>query len=433
MSEQGSKMLVPRLRFPEFRDAPVWEEKPLGELCEVLQGYGFPEVMQGKRAGAYPFCKVSDISRAVSERGSFIGEAANYEDADELKQLRAKPIPKGTTVFAKIGEALRLNRRALTQVECLIDNNAVGLKARKDKGDDYFIFLLSQTVDLNLYCGGAVPSVNKSTLESIEVLTPSLPEQQKIADCLSSLDELISAEAQQLVTLKAHKKGLMQQLFPAEGETVPKLRFPEFRDAGEWELDAIGAEVDLLSGYPFDGVEISENPKGTILLRGINITEGVVRHNKEIDRYYLGDISKIEKYKTETDDLVIAMDGSKVGKNVALITPRDAGALLVQRVARLRAKGSISIQFLFQQINSIRFQNYVDRINTSSGIPHISARQINEFEIRFPQFREQQKVADCLSSLDELIATQTQKLAAFKTHKKGLMQQLFPVMDEVGA
>jgi len=69
---------------------------------------------------------------------------------------------------------------------------------------------------------------------------------------------------------------------------VPKLRFPEFRGAGEWELNAIGREVDLLSGYPFDGVEISETPRGTQLLRGINITEGVIRHNKEIDRYYLG-------------------------------------------------------------------------------------------------------------------------------------------------
>jgi type I restriction enzyme S subunit len=211
---------------------------------------------------------------------------------------------------------------------------------------------------------------------------------------------------------------------------VPELRFPEFRDAGEWVLDAIGEEVDLLSGYPFDGVEISENPKGTILLRGINITEGVVRHNKEIDRYFLGDISKIEKYKTEIDDLVIAMDGSKVGKNVALITLRDKGALLVQRVARLRAKRSISTQFLFQKINSISFQNYVDRINTSSGIPHISARQINEFEIHFPQISEQQKIADCLASLDELITAEAQQLTTLKAHKKGLMQQLFPAEGE---
>jgi len=212
---------VPRLRFSEFREAREWEGKPLAEVCSVLQGYGFPEVLQGRSEGKYPFCKVSDISRAVAERGGLLGEATNYVGDDDLLNLRAKPIPKGATVFAKIGEALRLNRRAYVQKECLIDNNATGLKAIEGVADDYFVYLLSQLVDLNKHCGGAVPSVNKTTLEEIEVVVPGLDEQKRIAESLLPLDDLITAQSQKIDALKTHKKGLMQQLFPVLEEVQP--------------------------------------------------------------------------------------------------------------------------------------------------------------------------------------------------------------------
>ena len=211
---------LPKLRFPEFQDAGGWGEKPLAKLCNVLQGYGFPEVLQGRREGKYPFCKVSDISRAVAENGGLLAEATNCVGDDELLKLRAKLIPKGATVFAKIGEALRLNRRAYVQKECLIDNNATGLKGIDGVADDYFVYLLSQLIDLNKHCGGSVPSVNKSTLEEIKVLVPGPDEQKRIAESLSSLDNLITAQAQRLAALKTHKKGLMEQLFPVLDEAT---------------------------------------------------------------------------------------------------------------------------------------------------------------------------------------------------------------------
>jgi len=207
---------TPRLRFPEFRDAGPWEVKRLGDVCDVLQGYGFPHRFQGKQRGKYPFCKVSDVTRAVVENGGHITSAANYIDEEDLLELRAQPLPPGTTIFARIGEALRSNNRAITDVSCVIDNNVGGLKALQDIAIDYFVFCLAQRIDLNEHCGGAVPSVNKTTIESIKVAIPGAGEQQKIADCLSSLDELIELEAKKLEALQTHKKGLMQQLFPQE-------------------------------------------------------------------------------------------------------------------------------------------------------------------------------------------------------------------------
>lgn len=205
---------LPQLRFPEFQDAGEWKKITLYNICDILPGYTFPEVLQGKQYGQYPFCKVSDISKAISDDGGLLHRAINYVDSADLSILKAKPIPIGTTVFAKIGEALRLNRRAISTVECLIDNNAVGIKAKPGKSINYFLYILSQRIDLNEYYGGAVPSVSKTVLENIAVVISTCSEQQRIADCLSSLDELIAAQTQKINLLKDHKKGLMQQLFP---------------------------------------------------------------------------------------------------------------------------------------------------------------------------------------------------------------------------
>jgi len=210
---------LPEWRFPEFKDIGEWESVPLGEICSVLQGYGFPMEMQGAPNKKYSFYKVSDISNSVANGGGLLFKAANTVGDTELLNLRAKAIPKGATVFAKIGEALRLNRRAIATAECLIDNNVVGIKAKSMSTDDYFIFLLSQLIDLKKHCGGAIPSVNKTTLESIEIpFTVISQEQRKIADCLSALDTLITAQAKKIEALKVHKKGLMQGLFPSVEE-----------------------------------------------------------------------------------------------------------------------------------------------------------------------------------------------------------------------
>lgn len=208
----------PRLRFAEFEGTGEWDEGTISDIGTVLQGYGFPERYQGQQSGDFPFYKVSDISRSLGAGKTFIEEAANYVNETQLKELRAKPIPAGTTVFAKIGEAIRSNKRAITTVPCLIDNNAAGVKSIRGKATDFFIYLTMERISLIDHAGGVVPAVNKSAIEAIPVKFPRVEEQRRIADCLTSLDDLIAAETRKLDALKTHKKGLMQQLFPQVGE-----------------------------------------------------------------------------------------------------------------------------------------------------------------------------------------------------------------------
>lgn len=208
-----------------------------------------------------------------------------------------------------------------------------------------------------------------------------------------------------------------------ENQSVPQLRFAEF-DV-KWNEKSIGQFIELKSGHAFKGDEISEDDTGIPILRGINITEGYIRHNVDIDRYYLGKSDKLDDLFLKEGDLVLGMDGSKVGKNVAIITKDDEGALLIQRVARLRPKDNASIKFIYQHIHSFKFHRYVDIVNTSSGIPHISSKQITDFKIFFPTLPEQQKIAGFLTAVDTKIQQLTQKKELLEQYKKGVMQQLF--------
>ncbi len=417
--EPHKKTLTPKLRFPQFRDAEGWARKSGDSLFDQINDRnsepGLPVLAITQEHGAIPRDMI-DYHVSVTEKsiesykvvrvGDFIISLRSFQGGIEYSQYHGICSP-----------AYVILRRRIEGSDAYFKHY---LKT------DGFIRIL--TKNLEGLRDGKMISYRQFSELLLPIPAPS--EQQKIADCLSSVDELIAAQARQVDALKTHKKALMQQLFPREGETVPRLRFPEFRDAGEWEEMPIGEKVDLLSGYPFDGLDISQDASGTRLLRGINITEGYVRHNPEIDRYYLKPIDHLTAYCVQTNDLVIGMDGSKVGKNSALISAADSGALLVQRVARLRSSSPITISFVFQRINSPTFHAYVDRINTSSGIPHISAKQIREFRVLFPSETEQHRIASCLSSLDDLIAAQIQQLAALKIHKQGLMQQLFPAAGE---
>ena len=207
---------VPRLRFPEFRNTPDWKAGRCRDVARVLPGYGFPDKFQGNKKGQYPFYKVSDISCAIEKGQKYISVANNYINSDVLDKIRGKTVPESTIIFAKIGEAIRSNRRVITTAPAVIDNNTAGIKAMRAKISDEFLFYLWSNVSLIEHAGGVVPAVSKSALENVPLCYPIEPEeQQRIASCLSALDIWIGAQLVKIDRLRTHKQGLMQQLFPS--------------------------------------------------------------------------------------------------------------------------------------------------------------------------------------------------------------------------
>lgn len=204
---------------------------------------------------------------------------------------------------------------------------------------------------------------------------------------------------------------------------LPELCFPGFD--GEWVVKKLGEIADsIVVGFPFKGNDLTDDNSGTLILRGMSIGDGVIKHGGEYDKYYLGDISALQKYILHKDDIVMGMDGS-IGRNIALVAEKEHNSLLIQRVARIRVK-NIPLHIIYQQITSQRFKIYVASEKVGAVIAHISQKQIEEFPIFVPTLPEQQMIAECLSSLDDVIAAEYDRLTALKNHKKGLMQQLFP-------
>lgn len=224
---------------------------------------------------------------------------------------------------------------------------------------------------------------------------PDKEEQQKIADCLSSIDELIAAQTHKLGALKAHKKGLMQQLFPAEGETVPRLRFSEF--GGIWQEVSLGS-----------------------LCYGISSGKNKVDNSGNYDLYgSTGIIGKTSSATYDGDYILVA----RVGANAGLLARANGKFGVTDNTLVIHLREAANIDFMFYALESMD----LNRMVFGSGQPLITGTQLKCHHLRTPPAAsEQHKVAKLLGNIDDLIFTQTEKIESLKAQKKGLMQQLFP-------
>lgn len=417
MSKSIGKVLVPELRFPEFRDAGEWSLKPLGNLCVYWNG--------------------ASHESSVTENGSYYMISLNSIDIDgnlkpDMKRLSYtdNSLQKNDLVMV-LSDVAHGNFLGLTDIipdnHFVLNQRMAGLRL-KDTSIGNIGFLRTYINYNQKYfkqCGQGSSQLNlsKSSVTDFPVLTPRPKEQQKIADCLSSIDNLITAHTQKHNALKAHKKGLMQQLFPAEGETLPKLRFPEFRDVGNWGEKTLEEIGEFIGGGTPD---------------------------TSVSEYWGGDIqwftpSEIKKQNLSTSRRTITEKGLR--NSSAKLLPE--GALLLSTRATIGEIGIANNPCTTNQgfqsllVNSsnvnvfwyywiIQHKNDLIRRSSGSTFLEIGKTEIKKIGALLPIKDEQQKIADCLSSIDDIITNQTKKIESLKTHKKGLMQQLFPAADEEG-
>jgi type I restriction enzyme S subunit len=440
MKNDNKRTLTPKLRFPEFRDKPGWEEKPLKKLAALINervgtakctpytvtsGVGL--VSQQEKLGRsiagnsfknYVRLKKNDFAYNKSATKAFPqGYIARYLDDD------AAAVPNSIFTCFRVDE----NEVDPAYLDYLFAGNLHGKWLKK--------FL---TIGARAH--GSL-NVDDDDILSLPVPLPggrlSSAEQQKIAACLSSLDGLIAAEGRKLEALHTHKKGLMQQLFPHPGETRPRLRFPEFRNAPEWITLPLG---DLLSRKPEYGVNAPAVPFSEELPTYLRITD------IDDDGHFIAEnkvsvnIEATEDNYLNEGDIVLARTGASVGKSYRY-QQEDGRLVFAGFLIRLSPNPKKLISALLSHyISTSQYWDWVRATSARSGQPGINGTEYPTLLVPIPPVNssenglaEQQRIADCLSSLDDLITALTGKLAALQTHKKGLMQQLFPSPEEAEA
>ena len=403
------KKLVPKLRFPEFRGAEPWNAISLGEASIPVT----------ERVGERKLTPVS-ISAGIG----FVPQAEKFGRDISGNQYQLYTLVRdGDFVYNK-GNSLKFPEGCVYLLQGWEQVAAPNVFICFRLKDGYSNGFFQNCFEANAHgkklkrhiTSGArsngLLNISKDAFFGVEIPTPIWAEQQKIADCLSSLDELIAAQARKVDALKTHKKGLMQQLFPREGETQPRLRFPEFQNSAAWNSNKLSRLGENLNNRRIP-ITSSDREPGSIPYYGAS---GIVDYVKD--------------FIFDEDLLCISEDGANlVARTYPIAFPISGKTWVNNHAHVLKFEQACTQKFVEVYLNSIKLDDFI----TGMAQPKLNKAMLDSIPVPHPGIPEQQRIADCLSYLDDLIKASNQKLEALNTHKKGLMQQLFPSAEAVEA
>ena len=406
MSNQATaKTMKPKLRFPEFQDADGWEETTLGAIARLRNGYAFKS-SEYVDSGPFQIITIANVQQGMLSLDATKRIAELPSDIQAHQRLRIDD-----TLISMTGNVGRVCR---VTCEALLLNQRVGKLIPEGVNPDFFYHLLQRDEFRNAMqmkaAGGAQGNLSSGDINEYSLHCPAdSSEQRKIAECLTSLDEVIAGHGQKLAALQSHKKGLLQQLFPSPGETRPRLRFPEFKKAPEWEEKNLSALAENLDNRRIPVTE-SNRVKGEIPYYGAS-----------------GIVDYINDHIFDEELLCVSEDGANLVARSTPIAFSISGKTWVNNHAHvLKFEHRITQTLVENYLNSIPLDDFL----TGMAQPKLNKAMLDSIPVCLPGIEEQQTIAECLSSLDSVIAGEAQKLDALKTHKHGLMQQLFPATAE---
>ena len=405
--------IKPLLRFPAFIQDGGWKEYKLGDIAQFYKGKGISK-NDVTDNGTIPCIRYGELYTHYKE---VIDEVTSYTDLsiDDLFKSKANDI-----IIPSSGET----KEDIATASCVLRNNvALG-------GDINVIRTSNNGVFLSYYLNNAkkhdiakiaqgisIIHLYNEQLRNLSVEIPNLEEQQKIAECLSSIDSFISSINEKVEQLKAHKKSLMQKLFPQRGQTVPEYRFPEFEKDGSWEELELGELIVEIVEFTSRGDKFP--------LYSLTIEDGVSPKTDRYERNFLvkkkGDNFKVV-YPYDFVSNPMNLRFGAIGYNKESFKVCISG---YYDVFRFKDKGTSS--FWISYMKSDWALDMYDRIATGSLYEkrRVHFSSLLRTKLLVPKYSERLKISEYLSSMEEVISLNSKKASLLEQHKKGIMQQLF--------
>ena len=382
---------------------------PLGDIATLQAGFGFPPSLQGRASGQYPFAKVGDISRCGRSASSILSKADHYVDASDVLTIRAKVVPPGSILFAKIGEAIRQNHRVVAGCEMLIDNNAMAA-IPKASVDSHFLFHYLKTVDF--YClapATTVPALRKSDLEKLEVPLPPLPEQRRIAAILDQADALRAKRREALAQLDSLAQSIFIEMF------ADPIRNPK-----QWNVGSLESVTNFFAGNSLpEGVPYRGQGGGHFLMK---VSDMTLRGNEQfIIRCQSWTAAAGARSATcPAGSVVVPKRGGAIGTNKKRITTRPT--ILDPNLMAITPQDSLlNLSYLYQWF--MRFD--LASISSGSSVPQLNKQDLAPLEIQIPPMELQQTFATRVQAVEALKATHRTALAELDALFASLQHRAF--------
>ena len=409
-----NKKYIPVLRFPEFQNDGEWK------MCKLLD-IAKRKVTKNRQGLKLPVYTNSAIGGVVNQEEYFDREIVTKDNLVNYSIIEHNDFvynPRISTA-APVGPISRnkLDKGIMSPLYLIFGFH---------KGDINFYEYYFKSTHWHNYLkakanyGARFDRINIATDDFMDMPMPypSLREQKKIADCLSSLDKEIDATKRKLELLKEHKKGLMQRLFPAKGKTTPELRFPEFQNDGEWQIVSLGEITSV--------VNRRNKSNRSLPIYSINNAEGFVPQSQQ----FAGMDSEARGYDISAYKIIgkhtFAYNPARINVGSIGYSGELKDILISSLYVCFKAVENVDDDFLMCFFNSYIFNQAVES-NVEGGIrSYLFYENFSRISIAIPSLYEQKRIASCITSIEDVIKQTNKQICLLETHKNGLLQQLFP-------
>lgn len=416
----------PKLRFKadDGSDFPKWEEKMFWDVFANLTNNTLSRECLNAESGQARNIHYGDVLVKYGAVVDVQRDGAPFVNPD-VECKRWDCLKDGDVVIADtaedetVGKAVEISNAGSDIVYSGL--HTIACRPKEEFAPGYlgnYINSMSYHDQLRPYMQGIkVTSVSKTNIGLTHLLVPAIPEQRKISDCLSAVDAVIVAQQAEVDAWEQRKKGVMQKLFSQE----VRFKADDGSDFPDWEEKTLGDLGEFIKGAPLSKADIAPEGNPMILYGELYTTYGEVAY--EIARSTNRNVD--DKYRSKIGDVLIPTSGETPEEiSTATCVMKEgvilAGDLYIYRTAD-EIDGRIMSYLLNHQANKA-----ISCIAQGKSVVHVQAKELRNITVVFPlEMGEQRKIADCLTSMDEVIQKSKGELAKWQELKKGLLQQMF--------